>query len=126
MTLEISDCLSHATCEFGACADGPSSFGPGGPGGGPNPLSVTSTAIPEDFVFPFFFEVSGPAGSFSYDPKNQLACYGGGIGLYAGQIPGGGPVVVHAKPGNTSEDVLSGWSVSGGYKWTPLVRVSRL
>ena len=84
-----------------------------------NPLSVTSGAISGGFVIPLFFGVLGPAGSFSYDPKNHLACYGGGIGLSAGHTVGGGPVVVHAKPGKTSKDVLSGWSLSGGYNWTP-------
>ncbi len=106
-------------CEFGACGGGPSSFGPGGPSGGSNPLEVTSGAVSGGFILPLFFGVLGPAGSFSYDPKNHLVCYGGGIGLSAGHTVGGGPVVVHAKPGNTSEDVLSGWSVSGGYNWTP-------
>lgn len=107
------------SCEFGACGGGASSFGPGGPSGGSNPLEVTSGAVSGGFILPLFFGVLGPAGSFSYDPKNHLVCYGGGIGLSAGHTVGGGPVVVHAKPGNTSEDVLSGWSVSGGYNWTP-------
>ena len=108
--------LSGAGCEFGACG---SSFGPGGPSRGSNPLEVTSGAVSGGFILPLFFGVLGPAGSFSYDPKNHLACYGGGIGLSAGHTVSGGPVVVHAKPGNTSEDVLSGWSLSGGYNWTP-------
>lgn len=34
--------LGSDTCEFGACGSGPSPFGPGGPGGGSNPISVTS------------------------------------------------------------------------------------
>ena len=56
----------------------------------------------------------------SYDPKNHLLCGGLGAGLSAGHTVGGGPVVVHAKPGKTSKDVLGGGSVSGGYNFTPL------
>lgn len=56
--------------------------------------------------------------------SERLACrrgFGGcrGLGLSAAHTVNGGPVVVHAKPGKTSEDVLSGWSISGGYNWTP-------
>ena len=106
-------------CEFGACGAGPSAFGPGGPSQGPNPLSVTSGAISVSGIFPIFFGVLGPAVTVSYDPKNHLLCGGIGGGLSAGHTVGGGPVVVHAKPGNTSKDVLGGWSLSGGYNWTP-------
>jgi RHS repeat-associated protein len=111
--------LPTGGCEFGACGAGPMSVTGRQGDPGPNPISATSGAISGSFVLPLLFGVLGPAGSFSYDPKNHLVCGGGGVGLSAGHTIGGGGVVVHAKPGQTSEDVLGGWSLSGGYNWTP-------
>jgi len=111
--------LPTGGCDFGACGAGPMSVTGRQGDPGPNPISATSGAISGSFVLPLLFGVLGPAGSFSYDPKNHLVCGGGGVGLSAGHTIGGGGVVVHAKPGQTSEDVLGGWSLSGGYNWTP-------
>jgi RHS repeat-associated protein len=111
--------LPDAGCEFGSCGGGPQAFGPSGPSQGPNPISATSGALSGGIILPFFYGLVGPAFSVSYDPKNHLLCGGVGVGVSAGHTAGGGPVVVHAKPGNTSKDVLGGWSLSGGYNWTP-------
>ena len=88
-------------------------------GGGSNPLQATSSAISVSGVIPFIYGVAGLALTVSYDPKDHLLCGGVGVGLSAGHTVGGGPVVIHAKPGQTSKDVLGGWSWSGGYNFTP-------
>jgi RHS repeat-associated protein len=111
--------LGGAGCEFGACGAGPSSFGPGGPSGGSNPLEVTSTAISFSGIWAVIGGLTGPATTVSYDPKNHLLCGGLGWGVSGGHNFSIGPVVIHAKPGNTSEDVLGGGSWSGGWNITP-------
>ena len=111
--------LPDESCEFGACGAGPSSFGPGGPSGGSNPLEVTSTAISFSGIWAVIGGLTGPATTVSYDPKNHLLCGGLGWGVSGGHNFSIGPVVIHAKPGNTSEDVLGGESWSGGWNITP-------
>jgi hypothetical protein len=100
---------------------GPSSFGPGGPSQGPNPLQATSGALSFSGIWAVFFGLTGPAGSLSYDPKDHLVCIAPltGWGVSAGHNFSVGPVVIHAKPGNTSQDVLGGQSWSGGWNLTP-------
>jgi RHS repeat-associated protein len=58
----------------------------------------------------------GPAGGFAYNPQTRLLCGGIGAGLSEGRNFAVGPLT-NVKTFNHSsvDDILKGWSVSGGY-----------
>ena len=75
-----------------------------------------TTAMTFSGVVPLWWGI-GPAGTVSYVPSQKLLCIGGGVGASAGHNIAGGPVLVNE---GKAKDVLSGFSVSGGYNLTPL------
>jgi RHS repeat-associated protein len=85
------------------------------------PLAVTSGAFQGSLIIPVIGNVLGPAVGLSWDPVNSLVCYDVGVGVAGGRTVSGGLVVVSPDAGKKSEDVLSGWSLSGGFNATRLV-----
>jgi RHS repeat-associated protein len=79
------------------------------------PLAVTSEAFQVSFIIPIIGNVLGLAVGGSWDLDNSLICGGVGAGVARGRTVSGGLVTVFPNDGKTSEDVLSGWSVGGGY-----------
>jgi RHS repeat-associated protein len=83
-----------------------------------NVLPSTTGAFSGTFILPVWM-LAGPAFTGSYAPKEGVVCLGGGAGIAVGRSIGGGFVGVHGWGGSTIKDVLGGWSLSGGYNWTP-------
>jgi len=81
----------------------------------------TTRAYTFSWIIPMVWGLVGPAVNVSLAPRDRLICLAGGLGV----APGGGhsislgAVAVHAFEGKTIRDVLSGWSLSGGYNVTP-------
>ena len=116
--------LPQAGCEFGSCGMGSDFTGHRGGrctvwlGVGCKQASSwfdLTKAYTFSVIVPFFYGL-GPAGTATYVPSQKMWCGGGGVGASIGHSVSGGPVVV--DPGK-ARDIISGWSVSGGYGWSP-------
>ena len=105
---------SGMDCEFGVC--GSVIFNATNSQG--QQLGPTTGSITFSGIFPVLWGLVGPAVNFSWTPAQKRLCYGCGIGVSAGHTISGGPVIVHAKQGQTTKDVLGGFSLSGGYNWS--------
>jgi RHS repeat-associated protein len=86
---------------------------------------TTTQAFTLSGVVPMLWGVVGPAGNLTVVPSQRLICLSTGLGISpdGSRSISGGAVIVHAYPGKAIRDVLSGWSVSGGYNWTPVLGV---
>jgi RHS repeat-associated protein len=70
----------------------------------------------------------GPAGDLEFNPDTHTACIGIGIGASAGKNIAGGPLTNGQMFNgqnypNGADNILGGWSVSGGYNTPALVGV---
>ncbi len=106
-------CIEFAPTPLGQSSLGiPTSLpGAGGGAGGFKPVIGSSGTV----IFPVFYGL-GPAVTVSYVPSQNLRCIAPGVGASAGRSFSLGPIVGDNRQVG---DVLSGWSVSGGYQFTP-------
>jgi hypothetical protein len=79
--------------------------------------SKVSVGYTVNLIGSFFYGL-GPAVTYTTIPSLHLKCLGGGIGASAGHNFSFGPTVVSTQ---NAKDILSSWSVSGGYNFTPLM-----
>lgn len=111
--------LPDQTCEFGACGSVVFNATPGQTSTiGPTTGAISISGVWVLFGVPLIAGV-GPAANVTWVPTKKMLCGGIGVGAAAGHTVSGGPEVVHARQGHTIKDVVSSWSVSGGYNWLP-------
>lgn len=111
--------LPDAGCEFGACVNVIFDATKGQTSTiGPTTGAISISGVWVLLGVPLIAGV-GPAANVTWVPTKKMLCGGIGVGAAAGHTVSGGPEVVHARQGHTVKDVVSSWSVGGGYNWLP-------
>ena len=115
--------LPDAGCEFGVCGSVVfNATNDQGQQWGPTTWAISISGVWVWFPVPIVAG-AGPAFNVTWAPSKRMLCGGLGLGAAAGHTIAGGLEVVHARRGQKIKDVLSSWSLGGGFNAHPLAGV---